>query len=357
MKSLRSQLSRSLGIGLMMLLLPFVLPAQIGGTGIFKSLNTPISSRLAALAGTPISVLDDDPALGFANPALLNPLMNMKLSASYINYISDITFGNILYTQHSDTLKTTFSVGLNHVNYGDFIRADVNGTQNGTFSGRDYTFFVGAGRSYKRIHYGLTAKYVISQLDVYNASGLCFDAGGAYNSKDSNFTTALLFRNVGWEISAYNIGHEPLPFEIQAAVAFKPKHAPIRLHILLHDLQMLDLTYNNPTKQVQNDFSNQPVDQSIPFSEKIFRHFNFAGEFLLGKFLRAQIGYNHMIRKELSLAQLSGSNGFSFGVGIRTKFFNFSYGLVQLHAAGSSSTFTLGLNINQFRGKPVPPSS
>jgi hypothetical protein len=132
-------------------LLPFHFSfAQTGGATVFQFMNQPPSARITAMGGNFISVLDEDPALGYQNPSLLNPLMNNRLSLSYVDFISDIGRGYAGYVHSFDKIKTTFNAGIQYTNYGSFHATDNIGNVTGEFDGAEYALTIGAGRQYLR---------------------------------------------------------------------------------------------------------------------------------------------------------------------------------------------------------------
>ena len=118
--------------------------AQIGGRGVFQSMNLPPSARTAALGGSQIAVLDNELTLGFQNPALLNPLMHKQITFNQVNYLADINFGYAGYDFSLDSL-TTILGGVQYISYGDFTKADEFGNINGTFTGNEFSVVMGIG--------------------------------------------------------------------------------------------------------------------------------------------------------------------------------------------------------------------
>lgn len=63
--------------------------AQLGDEA-YSFLRLPSSTRVGALGGDNISLVECDPSLGFHNPALLGKEMDNMLNLNYMNYISDV---------------------------------------------------------------------------------------------------------------------------------------------------------------------------------------------------------------------------------------------------------------------------
>ena len=53
----------------------------------YNFLRLPISAHAAALGGNNISIIEDDPALMFSNPALAASVSDMTIGLSYMNYM------------------------------------------------------------------------------------------------------------------------------------------------------------------------------------------------------------------------------------------------------------------------------
>ena len=74
--------------------------AQVGGDHIYEFLNLSNSARVTGLGGNLITVKDDDVALAYSNPSLLNPEMHQALSFNYNFHLSDISNGYVGYAHH-----------------------------------------------------------------------------------------------------------------------------------------------------------------------------------------------------------------------------------------------------------------
>jgi hypothetical protein len=328
--------------------------AQIGGTGIYKFVNLPPSSRTASLGGTQISVKDNDISLGIQNPGLLNPQMHNNVQMSFIDYMTDIHLGSFAYARSFDSSRVTGMAGIQFINYGSFRRMDERGTSLGTFTAAEYNIFLGAAKSWKKFSYGISTKLLYSTLEHYTSYGLAFDLGGAYEDTSRGLVVGAVFRNIGYQIKPYADTREPLPFEIQVGASLKPEHMPVRFTVLIHDLQNPNLTYEDPDELKETDLlTGEVINDKIPFSEKVARHFNFGAEILITKNFNIRVGYNHQRRKEMIIENgKRGAVGFSYGFGFKVSKFVVSYGRANYHVAGGSNTFTLSSNLNEvFRKK------
>lgn len=330
--------------------------AQTGGNSVFPFLNESPSARITSMGGTFISVLDDDPALGYQNPSFLNPSMSNHLSLNFLDYIADVTRGYAGYAHTVKKIKTTFNAGVQYVDYGTFNATDQLGNTTGQFDGAEYALTLGAGREYiNRFSYGANVTFITSQLESYHSSGAALTFAGAYNDTANGFTATILFKNVGTQFNTYTGGpKEPLPFDVQAGISKRLTHTPFLFSLVLHDLSRWDIRYDDPNEQNQTsiliDSSQQTKDKKY-IADKIFLHTIIGAEIYIGKNVRVNVAYNHQRRQELAFETHKGGAGFSFGAGVRINRFNVSYGRATYNAAGGVNHFSLGVNLDELFGK------
>lgn len=333
----------------------FTAYSQIGGDNTYEFLNLNSSARIAALGGNQIAVKDNDPFLGFDNPSLLNKEMDNKLSLSYINYIADIGLGFGSYTKHIDSVGT-FNLGIKYIDYGDFTETDEAGNEIGSFGAGEYAFVLGYGRSLDT-NFSIGANVKAISSNFYNSSsfGIAADAGVTYVSNDKYFTMALLFKNVGSQLSTYeNTENQPLPFEVQYALTKRLQNVPLRLGLVFQHLNQWDLTYDNPNDEVEASILS--VDSDAPdedenengFFENLGRHLIFNAEFLISENFNVRLGYNYLRRTELAVDEKLGTIGFSWGFGMRIDRFHVSYGRSAFHQAGATNTFSVSTKLSDF---------
>ena len=330
--------------------------AQIGGQNVYQFLNLSQSARTSALGGALISVVDDDVALAFANPALLNPKMHTQLTFNHNFHFADISHGFVNYGHHLDSLGISLHAGINYINYGEFIRADEFGQQQGTFDTRETAFVVGASKMFQdRLRIGMNLKMITSRFDAYSSFGMAADLGIYYHNPEKTYSLAAVIKSAGTQFSTYNGTRENLPLDIQIGFSKRLKHLPFRFSIIAHNLQQWDIRYDDPDQQQEIGLFGE-VQEESSFSQGIdnfFRHFIFNGEFLLGKNenMRLRFGYNHLRRKELSVSEFRSLGGFSLGFGFKIKKFRIDYGVGYYHLAGGVNHLSLSTNLQEFRKK------
>ena len=327
---------------------------QIGGNSTYRFLDIPASARATAMGGQVISLRDSDLNLVADNPALLDSNMHTHASMSYVNYIADVNLGYAAYARKWRN-KGMAALSFQYINYGNFQEADFTGQRLGEFSAGEYALNAHYGFSLDSLFsVGATAKVIYSSLYTLNSVGLAVDLGGSYLSKNKQFSAGMVVRNAGAQIKPYTEGNrEKLPLQVQAAISQRLAKAPIRLTLMVHNMQKWDLTY--PENIVEEDAfgnSSTPDNNDNFFTmDKLMRHMNFGVEFLPSKSFHIRLGYNYQRRQELKISDSPGISGISMGVGMRIKKYHISYGLARYHQAGTSNHFTITTNLSDFRSK------
>lgn len=325
--------------------------AQLGGTTIFNSLNIPSSARVAAVGGNLIPVADGDLNLAIYNPSLLDSSMNEQLALSYVNYFAKTNFGFASYAKHVEDVAT-FGATVQYFNYGRFDETDINGDKIGEFTAGDIGLTIGAGIPIDTNYsVGANVKVLYSALESYYSVGAAVDLSATYQNRMRRFTAALVMKNLGYQLVAYNESNrEKLPFEIQFGISKRLKHAPFRFSVIAENLQQWDLTYINQNEgPVIDPITGEVVnDGGFEFGDKLMRHMVFGGEMLLGENFNLRFGYNYRLRQEMKLSDKPGTAGLSWGLGVRIKRFDFSYGNAVYHLAGPSHHFTATTRISDW---------
>ncbi|MEM8906524.1 MAG: type IX secretion system protein PorQ [Bacteroidota bacterium] len=334
------------------------LTAQVGGEHIYEFLNLSTSARTTGLGGSLISVKDDDVALAYGNPAVLNPEMHQQLSFNYNFQWAGINNGYAAYGHHVAPWQTTFHGGIQFINYGEFLATDEFDQINGTFDAAEYAITLGAARQlYDKLSLGANVKFISSQFEAYSSSGISLDLAAFYRDTSGRFSATLVLKNIGGQLSTYRPDNrEDLPFEIQMAISQKLKHLPLRFSITYNNFNRWNIRFDDPNAEEEN---NNPIGGGEPTEpselsnniDNFFRHLVFSGEFLLGarENFRIRVGYNHFQRKELSVANFRSLAGFSFGLGFKVSKFRIDYGRAFYHLAGGVNHLTLTTNLREFK--------
>lgn len=332
----------------------FTIFSQIGGKYAYEFLDIPISARIAAMGGNLIATNDNDLALTYANPSLLNKSLDNDVTFNFALHPSGISHGYVGFAKHYDKIGT-FSTGLQFMNYGKFQGTDETGASIGSFYASDYSLHLSIGRQYdEKLSYGASLKLIHSFLESYYSFGVALDLSGTYIIPDKELAIAGVVKNIGGQVKPYVKGNrEPMPFEMQLGISKRLEHMPFRFSIIAHNIQTYDVRYDNPNVLNNNSlFGNLNADSTVKekkyVGDKILRHFIFGGEFLFGENFRVRMGYNHLRRKELAIATRRAMAGFSWGIGIQLKKLRIDYGRASYHLAGASNQITFTTNLSNY---------
>jgi hypothetical protein len=270
---------------------------------------------------------------------------NQAIMAGGINY-GQFAYGHKLW-------GGVLSSHIRYVNYGEFKRTDINGTDLGTFRPFESIFGAGYGRQLNpRISVGGNINFIYSQLESYNAFGMSIDLAGTYTNKNEDLLITALFKNVGAQLDAYNSKNKaPLPAELQMAISYKLPHAPFRFSVLAHHLNNWDLTFNDPNlKPTIDPLTGDTIPVPIAgFGEKLARHFTAQLEILVSKNIHLRTGFDYHRRQEMKVEARPGIAGFSFGAGMCFKRFSIDYGFSIFSRAGFNNMLTLTTHFSDWR--------
>lgn len=345
-----------------LLLIQNILVAQIGGESTYKFLSLSPDARITALGGTNVSLLDHDINLQLANPASLNRKMNTQAAFGTVVYPGGVNFGNVAYGRRFDKVPGTFGFGLQYIAYGKFKETDVEGNETGKFSAGEMNIYAGYGYQFgKLFSVGANAKFIYSQLAQYSSVGMAADLAVMINDTAHNVTASIVAKNLGTQFKPYNKGiREPLPFDLQAGLSFGFKNLPFRFHLTFHDLYRWDIRYNNPADNVTDNLFTDSSEIKNPkkyIADKLFRHVIVGVEFNIKKIVRIDVAYNHLRQQELKLATKRGVPGLSFGLGVRIRQFDFSYGFQPMAQGQVMNHLTFTVYTAGFIKKKTAPTS
>lgn len=331
--------------------------AQVaGGQRAFEFLRLPNDPHISALGGMNVSNPDRNIAFAMQNPSLMRPGLHNTLGLNYNFYYSGVKVSNLQYGYHLPEIETSFALGVQYLNYGTFTQTDVIGNQYGDFKANDYAISLAASRKYKeKWRYGMAVKYAHSALYDKKAAALLTDVGVTYMDTANLWTVGIVAKNMGVTLNKYNPNNnpEPLPFDLQIGISKRFKYVPLRLMATIHHLHEWDIRYNNPDDvQQQNVFNanDSNAKEKSYFADKLFRHFTFGAEFLLGKRILVSASYNHMRRKELAIQDKPALSGFAFGIGLHLNKFRIQYARSHYHVAGAYNEIGLNISLNKLFG-------
>jgi len=328
------------------------------GTGVYQFLDLPVSSRLAALGSSNVSIQDNDINFAFENPALLTNQTTNVIGLNMASYLADIKFGSAVYGKNFGN-KNFLAIGIQYVDYGLFKFANETNDQVGDnfFTAKDMALNIMYARPItEKITLGATVKPVYSVYETYTSFGLALDAGVSYNDSTNFISAGLVLKNFGRQFKGYYSDEsgqhiEPMPFNIQLGISKKLNYAPFRFSLTLDNLQHWDLNYES-TNQTQTTSTLTSVPQTtktITFVDMAFRHTIFAVEFVPSKNFYVTAAYNDRRQKEMNMAGFKTLAGFSFGGGIKLYKFHVGFGMTQFQVGNYSYQFSISTSLNEFR--------
>lgn len=329
-----------------LLLITSQLFAQVGGQSIYNFLNIANSSRQAALGGKIISLIDDVNQPNW-NPSIINSDITNQLGLNYVNYLADISLVSVSFSPKINDEIGNIYAGLSYMNYGDFIKADEEGVELGSFKAYDMLLTVGYAYNLPRtnLYVGSNLKAINSVIENYSSVGVAMDLGVSYINSDKPYTISLALRNFGSQITVYDEEKENLPTEVILGASYKLENVPITWHMALDNLQNWDISISNPSNTSVDLDGNERLE-SISFLDNTLRHFSFGAELFTEKSFNLRFGYNFRRSKELMLIDKRTFAGFTAGFGLKLNKFKFNYAFSKYHPASNVNTFSLLINLN-----------
>ena len=323
------------------------------GKGVYRFLDLPVSSRMAAIGGTNVSLRDNDVNFAFINPALLTSETDGVIGLNMANYLSDIKFGTAVYG-HNFGEKNFMSVGVQYVDLGKFDGRDELDVEQGTFTAKDMALYVSYARPLNRyFSVGATFKPIVSAYERYTSVGAAFDAGISYKDSVGLFSAGLVLRNAGMQFKGYypdedgSQHRESLPFDIQLGASKKFAHAPFRFSLTLHNLQRWDLSYT--TDDTQSNFDGTTSEKTINAVDMAFRHAVFGVEFVPSNNFYLALGYNHRRHQEMVMSGFKSMAGLSFGGGVKLYKFHVGFGMTQYQVGNYAYQFSISTALDEFK--------
>lgn len=289
----------------------------------YNFLRLPVSAHAAALGGDNITLIEDDEALIFNNPALLSSVSDKTINLNYMNYMSG---GNTASASFNRTVKekASWAVSAQLMSYGTMKEMDENGTQTGEFSAKDIA--VAGYFSYMlsdRLAGGITAKFITSYIGSYNSIGMGVDLGLNYYDPDRDLSVSLVAKNLGGQLKAYNETYESMPIDVQLGATKRLTHTPFRFSATLVDLNH--------------------------WNYKFINHLVFGLDVLLSQTIWVGGGYNFRRANEMQIVngedKSSHGAGLSFGGGVNLERFKFNVAYGKYHVSSSSLVFNVAYSL------------
>lgn len=327
-------------------LLPFTsLRTQIAGLNTLTLLDLNTQARTSGLGLDYMALYGDDPAIGMDNPSLLRREMAGVGTLSFVSLFQGSMMGTLAYA-HDFGRGGAVMFAFRFNNYGTFDGYDEEEMPTGKFTAADYSLTVGWGLWVdSNYSIGATLKPVFSRYDSYSALAVAIDLAGSYVSDDRAFAATVMARNIGAQMMTFDETVETLPFELSAEVSYKLSKAPFRFFFAANELQRWNLRYEDPlspTSEV-DPFTGEVIKEGWieSFADNLLRHAQVGVEINIGKALFARVGYSYRQSAEMRGIEGLNMSGFSFGIGIHTKRFDFAYARRNYHLSQAPDFFTL----------------
>ncbi|MBI9042514.1 type IX secretion system protein PorQ [Lutibacter sp.] len=320
--------------------------SQVGGESIYNFLNLTSSARQASLGGKTLTLLDDINQPNW-NPSIISHTLNNQLAINYINYLADISLVSASYAYLVNRNIGTIHSNISYLNYGDFISADEEGNETGSFKAYDFSISIGYSYNFKNTDFylGGNIKFINSVIENYSSFGMGADIGLLYYNEHKPYVVTLVVRNMGYQIKVYEEIREDLPLEISLGTSYKLENVPITWHFVLDNLQNWDIAKSNPSNETTT-IDGETSEEKISVLENGIRHFSLGAELFPEKGFNLRFGYNFRRSKELFLTDKRTFAGFTAGFGIKLNKLKFNYAFSKYHPAANSSTFSLLVNLN-----------
>lgn len=288
----------------------------LGGSNTYNFLRFPPSPQLAAHGGLNISHAGYDLSLAFQNPAQLDSSMHSQMVANFNSLYDGLKNYQWMLAYRSEKLQTNFAASILFFDYGTTAQTDASGNILGSFKPRDFSIQITASRKYlTKWNYGISAKFISSNYGLYRSSAIAADVGVLYKDSERLLQIGLVTMNMGGQLKKYNVAvPEELPFDVVFGISKQLEKAPIKFSLTAHHLHQFNIFYNDSSFNNDNGFPNLSTEKFTV--EKLFQHFIFSTQLLLGQRVEVTVGYNVMRRTQLRITNIpNGLTGLSLGVG------------------------------------------
>lgn len=289
----------------------------------YNFLRLPVSAHAAALGGDNVSIIEDDEALIFSNPALLSSVSDKTINFNYMNYMSGI---NMLSAAFNKTVKerASWAGSAQYIDYGSMKETDADNVQTGEFKAKDIAL---AGYfSYMLTDHlagGIAMKFVTSYIGDYNSIGMGVDLGVNYYDDARGWSVSAVVKNLGGQLKAFTDNYERMPIDVQIGASKSFETFPMRLSASLVDLNHWDYRFAN--------------------------HIVVGAEFIIAPSIWIGGGYSFRRAHEMKIASTDGESshgaGLSFGGGLNLDRFKVNLAYGKYHVSSSSLTINVAYSL------------
>ncbi len=296
--------------------LPLLAGGKDAGTSSFSFLKVDAAARPVSMGGAFTGLADDASSL-YYNPAGIvswseeRDLLADRFILGYHNYFEDLQSGFIGVIHPLDENR---SIGgsISYLNYGEFVRTDLEGVENGTFGGGSLVLSGSFAMKYHvNFSFGGSAKIIYEKIEEYSATGVAVDLGAKYASDRERYRAGISLLNLGAQLSGLGEEKDGLPTTLRAGVGIRPRELPCQFSIdgIL-------------------PFDNDPV-------------FAVGTEFYRTRPLYIRLGWNSFGSNYEAVGKSDTWAGFSAGVGFEFGKYELAYAVAPGADLGTSHRITL----------------
>lgn len=290
----------------------------------YNFLRLPTSAHAAALGGDNITLVEDDEALIFHNPALLSTVSDKTINLNYMNYMSGVNVASAAFNWVIRE-RATIAATAQYVDYGKMKQTDENNVHTGDFNAKDIAF--SGYFSYlltDRLAGGIAAKFITSYLGDYNSLAFGVDLGLNYYDPDREWSLSLVAKNLGGQLKAYDENYEKMPIDLQIGASKRLLHTPVRLSASLIDLNH--------------------------WNYKFIYHLVVGVDFIITDNVWVGCGYNCRRANEMKILDADSNEsshgaGLSIGAGLNLNRFKLNLAYGKYHVSSSSIVINLAYTI------------
>jgi hypothetical protein len=305
------------------------------GRTTFDYLLLPSSVRASALGGNNVSIIENDLALIYNNPAFLGAEMDKNLNVSYLSYLADIKIGSVTFAKAAGE-RTAWGIGVNYANNGILTETTSDRTILGDLNASDICGNVFVSRDLTdKIRGGITAKFIYSNYYENTSIGLGVDLGLSYYDSEKEFSAGLVGKNIGRQVKAYEEELASLPWDIQFGISKKLNHAPIRFS--LTGIYLKQWKFDSLTGEKDS------------FLKTLGKHLIIGAEILPSDNFWIGIGYGIKRGMDMHLQEGNKFAGFSVGAGLKVKSFSFGCSFGQYHPNATSLMLSISTSFSEMK--------
>ena len=280
----------------------------------YNFLRLPVSAHVAALGGDNITIVEDDAALIFHNPALINDVSDRSINLNFMTYMEGSKTASASFIKGAGD-RGTWGVAAQYMDYGKMKETTYDNQQLGEFSARDIalagTF---AYALTQRISGGISARLISSHIGSYNSMAVGVDLGLNYYWEESDLSISAVAKNLGGQVKAYDNEFEKIPFDLQFGISKRLLNSPLRFSATLARL--------------------------TDWSEGFGRHLCLGLDLILSPTIYLAAGYNFRRASQMKIAESDGSSahgaGLSLGAGLQLERFKLHVAYGKYHVSASS---------------------